>query len=263
LPNQQDIEDLGMDSANQMNLSALLQRSEGDTLDFKRNNYQFRNATEDEKSELLKDILALANAWKATDGFIIIGVEETNGKAANVCGVAPELNDSSVQQFVNSKTNRPVAFAVGHAEYEGAQLTIIRIAQKQARPIFLNKGYDRLKKNVVYIRHGSSTEQASPDEIAEMAKEVVASSPDIEVRFQIAVGAYCYRSEFSLPFDTREPTYFDGFEIVVRNKGNALARHIQGMIELPRGIFFDYFDKNGPEGSRSCHRDRADKADQI
>jgi hypothetical protein len=66
LPNQQDIEDLGMDSANQMNLSALLQRSEGDTLDFKRNNYQFRNATEDEKSELLKDILALANAWKAT-----------------------------------------------------------------------------------------------------------------------------------------------------------------------------------------------------
>ncbi len=80
-------------------------------------NYRFRNATEDEKSELLKDILALANAWKATDGSIIIGVEETNGKATNVCGVAPELNDSAVQQFVNSKTNRPVAFAVEHAEH--------------------------------------------------------------------------------------------------------------------------------------------------
>jgi len=116
-----------------MNLSALLQRSEGDALDFKRDNYQFRNATKDEKSELLKDILALANAWKATDGSIIIGVEESNGKATNVCGVAPELNDSAVQQFVNSKTNRPVAFAVEHAEHEGAQLTIIRVAQKQSQ----------------------------------------------------------------------------------------------------------------------------------
>jgi hypothetical protein len=226
-----------------MNLSALLQRSEGDTLDFKRDNYRFRNATDDEKSELLKDILSLANAWKATDGSIIIGVEETNGKATNVCGVAPELNDSAVQQFVNSKTNRPVAFAVEHAEHEGAQLTIIRIAQKQSRPIFLNKGYGRLKKNVVYIRHGSSTEEASPDEIAEMAKEVFASSPDVEMRFQITVDAYCYRSEFPLLLDNREPTYFDGFEIVVRNKGNALARHIQGTIELPRGIFFDYLTK--------------------
>lgn len=231
-----------------MNLSALLERSEGDTLDFKRDNYRFRNATEDEKSELLKDILALANAWKATDGSIIIGVEETNGKATNVRGVAPELNDSAVQQFVNSKTNRPVAFAVEHAEHEGAQLTIIRVAQKQSRPIFLNKGYGRLKKNVVHIRHGSSTEEASPDEIAEMAKEIVASSPDVEVRFQITVDAYCYRSESPLPFDKREPTYFDGFEIVVRNKGNALARHIQGTIELPRGILFDYLKQQDLRG---------------
>jgi predicted HTH transcriptional regulator len=72
-----------------MNLSALLQRSEGDTLDFKRDNYRFRNATENEKSELLKDTLALANAWKATDGSIIIGVEESNGKATNICGSLP------------------------------------------------------------------------------------------------------------------------------------------------------------------------------
>ena len=56
-----------------------------------------------------------------------------------MCGVAPELNDSAVQQFVNSKTNRPVAFAVEHAEYEGAQLTIIRIAQKQSDQYFLTR----------------------------------------------------------------------------------------------------------------------------
>src|SRR5437660_742862 len=37
-----------------MNLSALLQRSEGDTLDFKRDNYRFKNGSDDDKSELLK-----------------------------------------------------------------------------------------------------------------------------------------------------------------------------------------------------------------
>ncbi len=226
-----------------MNLSALLQRSEGDTLDFKRDNYRFKNGSDDDKSELLKDILALANAWKATDGCIIVGVEEVNGKAASLPGVVPELNDSNVQQFVNSKTNRPVAFAVEHVDHQGTPLTIIRIGQKQPRPIFLNKSYGRLKKNVVYIRHGSSTEEASPDEIAEMAKqEAVANAPDVEVRFQITVDAYCFRSEFPMGFRKEEPTYFDGFEIVARNKGNALARHIQGGIELPRGMLVDYFE---------------------
>jgi hypothetical protein len=33
-----------------MNLSALLQRSEGDTLDFKRDNYRFKNGSDDDKS---------------------------------------------------------------------------------------------------------------------------------------------------------------------------------------------------------------------
>jgi hypothetical protein len=223
-----------------VNLSSLLQRSEGDALDFKRENYRFKNASDEEKCELLKDILALGNAWKATDAFIVIGVEEVNGKPASLPGVTPELDDSDVQQFVNSKTNRPVAFAVEHVDHQGAPLTIIRVAQKQARPIFLNKTYGRLKKNVVYIRHGSSTDEASPDEIAEMAKqEVAVNAPDVELLFQVTVDAYCYRTD-SIGLRNEEPTYFDGFGIVARNNGDALARHIEGTIELPRGVFVGY-----------------------
>src|SRR5205807_1814834 len=107
---------------------------------------------EEEKSELLKDILAMANAWKATDAHIIIGIEERSGRATDVIGVAPELNDSHIQQFVNSKTNRPVAFAIEHARHREKPLTIIRVNQKQTRPIFLTTNFGRLKKNVVYIR---------------------------------------------------------------------------------------------------------------
>jgi|GEM_PF-3332407 len=227
-----------------MDISPLLQRSEGDTLDFKRDNYRFVNATEEEKSELLKDILALANAWKATDAHIIIGVEERNGRATDVIGVTPELNDSQVQQFVNSKTNRPVGFAIEHTRHRGKPLTIIRVNRNQTRPMFLTTNYGRLKKNVVYVRHGSSTDEASPDEIAEMARsDVAVPAPDVQLACRIVKDAYCYRQEPSIPFADKKPTYFDGFQVIVRNEGTALAQHIEGSLQLPRCVFSDYFNE--------------------
>ena len=42
----------------------LLYEEENVTLDFKSKQYHFAKATEDEKSELLKDILGFANAWR-------------------------------------------------------------------------------------------------------------------------------------------------------------------------------------------------------
>lgn len=223
-----------------MQLATLLQRSEGDTLDFKRENYRFLKGTDEEKSELLKDIVALANAWKATDAYIIVGVEESKGRAVNIIGVSPELNDSDVQQFINSKLNRPVSFGVEHVDHEGTHLTVIRVSQRQTRPYFLTRNYGRLRKNTVYIRHGSSTEEASPDEIAEMAKQdVVVDAPDVEVRFRVVINGIRYES-FGPRFGRDEMTYADSFELAVFNNGNALARHIEGTLELPRGLLADY-----------------------
>ena len=45
-------------------LEQLLYEEEGPTLDFKRDQYAFAKATEDEKSELLKDILGFVNCWR-------------------------------------------------------------------------------------------------------------------------------------------------------------------------------------------------------
>jgi hypothetical protein len=42
----------------------LLYEEESPTLDFKREQYRFSKASDDEKSELLKDILGFANAWR-------------------------------------------------------------------------------------------------------------------------------------------------------------------------------------------------------
>lgn len=163
---------------------ALLNEDESESLDFKREQYLFDGATDEQKSELLKDILALTNAWRRTDAYILIGVEENKGGRSNVVGVTHQLNDASLQQFVNSKAQRPVFFLYETFSFEGVQVGIIRVSS-QDRPLFLIKDYGKLKKNTVYIRRGSSTTTADPDEIAKMGVATIQQKrqPEFQVQF--------------------------------------------------------------------------------
>src|ERR1700676_3696396 len=68
-------------------LEGLLYREESETLDFKRDQYPFDRANDDERAELLKDLLAFANAWRTTDAYILVGVEEVRGNRSIVHGV--------------------------------------------------------------------------------------------------------------------------------------------------------------------------------
>jgi hypothetical protein len=61
-------------------LTALLYETESDSLDFKSQEYRFPGGREAERSELLKDILAFANAWKRADAYILVGVVENRGE---------------------------------------------------------------------------------------------------------------------------------------------------------------------------------------
>jgi len=165
----------------------LLYRGESESLDFKSEQYVFVGASEEEKAELLKDILAFANAWRNDPAYILIGVQEAPSRKANATGISPadHIDDATLQQFVNGKTNRPVRFAYEKFEHEGRQIGIIRIAHPHARPIFLGKEYGPLKAQAVYIRRGSSTDIAGPEEIATMGRSDVRASeiPQIEIEF--------------------------------------------------------------------------------
>ncbi len=150
--------------------TTLLNMTESESFDFKSDQYKFYGATDEEKAELLKDIIAFANSWKTGDAFIVIGVTEKNGRKDTLVGVANPLKDNDIQQFINSKTNRPVRFLVYSDKAEGQDINVIQITRDQQRPIFLSKAFGKLKPNDAYIRSGSSTAIASPDQIALMAK---------------------------------------------------------------------------------------------
>ena len=60
-------------------LESLLNEDEGTVLDFKAREYPFEAATDDQKGKLLKNILAMANAWRRIDAYILVGVDEIRG----------------------------------------------------------------------------------------------------------------------------------------------------------------------------------------
>ena len=84
-------------------LESLLYQEESEALDFKIQQYPFSEATDEQKSELLKDILAFANAWRQTDAYILIGVQEVIGGRSIARGIDP--NDHLLKS--KSSTVRP------------------------------------------------------------------------------------------------------------------------------------------------------------
>lgn len=160
-------------------IEILLYRGEGTTLDYKVQQYAHDGASPDDKGELLKDILAFSNAWRDETAYILIGVNNS----VEIVGLDKDLDDSRLQQFISEKTNSPVTFSYRSVNYKGVKLGLYTIPV-QARPIFAKKQYGKVLPDTVYVRRGSATATAKPDEIAKMGAETLAEklSPQLQVR---------------------------------------------------------------------------------
>jgi hypothetical protein len=146
-------------------------KSESDSLDFKSEQYKFTSATEEQKSELLKDILAMANSWREETGYIILGVIDKPEKPNELVGIKDHIDDSRFQEFINSKTNKVCSFSYKTITYQSLTFGIFEIPV-QKRPLFLKKQFGKLKQDTVYVRRGSSTTEAKPDEISSMGNSI-------------------------------------------------------------------------------------------
>ncbi|HEV7390775.1 MAG TPA: ATP-binding protein [Burkholderiales bacterium] len=160
-------------------ITALLAKDESTTLDFKQAQYPLANATDDQKSEIIKDILAFANTARDKDAYIIIGAKERKGHPATVIGITDHLEDAHLQQLINTKTNRPIMFRYRTTTIGGKQLGVIQIPV-QERFLYLKKDFGKLRANIVYLRRGSSTSMATPDDIARMG---ITDPPTLDVQF--------------------------------------------------------------------------------
>lgn len=166
-------------------LEQLRFKGESTDLDFKQAQYPFSAASEHQKSELLKDILAMANAYRTATGYILIGFQDQTPHPANVMGIAASdhIDDAALQQFVHSKVDPPLEFQYEERLFDGKHVAVISIP-KQARPFAPTRDYGKVKKNTVYVRRGSSTDEASMSETQKMtlADAGVARTTRVDLR---------------------------------------------------------------------------------
>jgi hypothetical protein len=165
----------------------LLHENECTYLDFKRDQYQFVGATDVQKAELLKDIVAFANQDTKETAFVIIGAKpdpKNPGGRANIFGVTSHLPEHSIQQFVNEKTNRPIAFRYKALQCDGKSIAILEI---ESQPfIYLKNNYGNLLKNICYTRRGSSTAEMTPDELLQRAERRLRAKSTPTLSFEAA-----------------------------------------------------------------------------
>jgi Putative DNA-binding domain len=176
-------------------IERLLHQGESESLDFKSEQYPWVGAEDHQKLELLKDILAFANAWRERDAYIIIGAKPVPGQRAEVINIDYHIDDAQLQEFVSKKTNRPVGLHYHSLAIDGKSIGVIRIP-KQPRPTFLTKDFGakpgspkddrRLLAGAVYFRQGSSTFIASSADSYRMGVDDAANDrplPTFKVRF--------------------------------------------------------------------------------
>lgn len=164
-------------------LNKLRYKCEGADIDFKSAQYLFNKGSEDTKGEILKDILAIANAWRDGFGYILLGFKDQRPHPAEVVGISESIDDAQLQQFVNSKVKPKLTFSYEEHVYQGKTVALITIP-KQKRTFHLTHAYGKLKSNVVYVRRGSSTDEAEPQEIHEMMK---ADSGQGDMRLSLSI----------------------------------------------------------------------------
>lgn len=166
-------------------ITALLEQGEGATIDYKEEPYVLsREETarggkkldpiyfERKKSELLKDILAMANAFREHDSHILVGVRERPGQSAEAIGIDRDAihNEADIQQFVSTHVEKPIVFEYKYVQYRGQTIAVLRIPLEQlaARPFLSRNDYGNVKKGVTYIRRGSHTDIAASDTLRAM-----------------------------------------------------------------------------------------------
>ncbi|MNU44072.1 Divergent AAA domain protein [compost metagenome] len=148
-------------------LAALRYKSEGTDIDFKSAQYRFVGGSQEDKAEMLKDILAMANAWRDGTGYILLGFRDQRPHPAEVVGITDHIDDAAIQQFVHGKVKPKLTFRYEEHLYEGKTVGVISIP-KQKRPFYVANDYGKVRSNIVYVRRGSSTGEAEPPEIADM-----------------------------------------------------------------------------------------------
>jgi hypothetical protein len=155
-------------------LEARLREGESEFVDFKEDGYVL-DANE-RRACFVKDILALSNSCEGPGDVrhIFVGVRrDAHGGNHSFPGVAQHPNDANLQNLMRDWTNAAPRFSYVVLRYGGASLGVYELQggiHMPCVPHSTKTTGNILWGGVVYVRHGSRNDVATPEEIHAMVE---------------------------------------------------------------------------------------------
>lgn len=137
-------------------LNFLLNQTEHEGLDFKKGLYAKQNY-----EDLLKDVLAMANAKIQGPRYIVFGVKENVQQIKDLFDINNPVDAASYQELILENIEPQIICNLSYVSYQNKQLAILEITEPKEQPYLLKKQYGKLHKGFCYIRKGSKSEYAT------------------------------------------------------------------------------------------------------
>lgn len=148
-------------------IDELVAQWETTSVDFKR---ELRTGMANEKAELIKDVIALANTQASGQRWLIIGFED---KTHQYHGPPdPKITQEHLEQLMSQYTAPMVDIRYEVVDYRAGQvgkLEVIRDPKKL--PYRVAKSIGKRRERDVFVRHGSLTEKPTPEELRAIEEE--------------------------------------------------------------------------------------------
>ena len=146
-------------------------KAEGFYWDFKKEWYK-----DNQKNEILIDVICMANNLTSHDGYIIIGIDEKSD--FSICDISNDPNRRTTDFFVNFLRGKPFAggnipaVSVESVIIDGNTIDVIIIKNTIRVPYYLEEHFQDIREGNIYVRlDGSNTpkdETAHYNEVEEL-----------------------------------------------------------------------------------------------
>ena len=150
-------------TSDQQLIQRLLSRMEGETLDFKRDQYPLESG--EQKSKFVQDLICMANTPRDESAYILIGVEDKNGRAGALHGSSEHPDPSVFQNLIVGNTNPSLRFSYRTVEYLGVVLGLFEIPMSWDVPVMASKRIGKLTPGIVHFRLGAQNSVAGPVDV--------------------------------------------------------------------------------------------------
>lgn len=150
-----------------LNLDDLIEFEEEHTcLDFKSKEYNKDNVT-----DLIKDVMSMANSLDSNTKRIIIGVKHTPGEEKEFLGIEEISDQATLENIIQENIEPTINFRYFKHIFKGVNLGIIEISNNNDRPYMMKKDYGKgLKRGDAWIRKGSRQSRLGRPELDEIQR---------------------------------------------------------------------------------------------